>query len=140
VNGGQWVNCVSTVCTGQALSMAKRQDDLDRGVAAMLALRASGNDVSFKATRGVTRPVWEPDARGMVLYGIAHGIARGLGFELPHQSSGGGSDGNFTGAMGIATLDGLGVQGAGAHTLDEHIVVDSLAQRGRLFAGILAAL
>ena len=140
VNGGQWVNCVSTTCTGQALSMAKRQDDLDRGVAAMLALRASGNDVSFKVTRGVTRPVWEPDARGMALYGIARGIARSLGFDIPHQSSGGGSDGNFTGAMGIATLDGLGVQGTGAHTLNEHIVVDSLAQRGRLFAGILAAL
>ncbi|HUN40156.1 MAG TPA: M20/M25/M40 family metallo-hydrolase [Acetobacteraceae bacterium] len=140
VNGGQWVNCVSTTCTGQALSMAKRQDDLDRGVAAMLALRASGNDVSFKVTRGVTRPVWEPGPRDMALYGVARGIARGLGFDLPHQSSGGGSDGNFTGAMGIATLDGLGVQGAGAHTLDEHIVVASLAQRGRLFAGILAAL
>jgi glutamate carboxypeptidase len=42
--------------------------------------------------------------------------------------------------MGIATLDGLGVQGAGPHTLDEHIVVDSLAYRGKLFAGILAAL
>ncbi len=140
IHGGQWVNCVSTTCTGEALSMAKRQDDLDRGVAAMLALRASGNDVSFRVTRGVTRPVWEPDARGMALYGVARDIARGLGFDIPHQSSGGGSDGNFTGAMGIATLDGLGVQGAGPHTLDEHIVVDSLAYRGKLFAGILAAL
>jgi glutamate carboxypeptidase len=140
IHGGQWVNCVSTTCTGEALSMAKRQDDLDRGVAAMLALRASGNDVSFRVTRGVTRPVWEPDARGMALYGVARDVARGLGFDIPHQSSGGGSDGNFTGAMGIATLDGLGVQGAGPHTLDEHIVVDSLAYRGKLFAGILAAL
>ncbi len=140
IHGGQWVNCVSTTCTGEALSMAKRQDDLDRGVAAMLALRASGNDVSFRVTRGVTRPVWEQDARGMALYGVARGIARGLGFDIPQQSSGGGSDGNFTGAMGIATLDGLGVQGAGPHTLDEHIMVDSLAYRGKLFAGILAAL
>ena len=140
IHGGQWVNCVSTTCTGEALSMAKRQEDLDWGVAAMLAMRASGNDVSFRVTRGVTRPVWEPDQRGMALYGVARGIARGLGFDIPPQSSGGGSDGNFTGAMGIATLDGLGVQGAGPHTLDEHILVDSLAQRGKLFAGILAAL
>jgi glutamate carboxypeptidase len=140
IHGGQWVNCVSTTCTGEALSMAKRQDDLDRGVAAMLALRASGNDVSFRVTRGVTRPVWEQDARGMALYGVARDIARGLGFDIPSQSSGGGSDGNFTGAMGIATLDGLGVQGAGPHTLDEHIMVESLARRGKLFAGILAAL
>ena len=140
IHGGQWVNCVSTTCTGEALSMAKRQEDLDRGVAAMLALRASGNDVAFRVTRGVTRPVWEPDPRGMALYGVAREVARRLGLDIPPQSSGGGSDGNFTGVMGIATLDGLGVQGAGPHTLDEHILVDSLALRGKLFAGILAAL
>ncbi len=140
IHGGQWVNCVATTCTGEALSMAKRQQDLDRGVARMLALSASSNDVQFKVTRGVTRPVWEPDAKVMALYERARGVAQQLGIELRHQSSGGGSDGNFTGAMGIATLDGLGVQGAGAHTLDEHIVVDSLALRGRLMAGLLAAL
>jgi glutamate carboxypeptidase len=140
IHGGQWVNCVSTSCTGEALSMAKRQEDLDRGVARMLALSASSNDVQFKVTRGVTRPVWEPDGRTMGLYEKANAIARSLGFAIPPQSSGGGSDGNFTGAMGIATLDGLGVAGAGAHTLDEHIVVDSLARRTRLLAGLLATL
>jgi glutamate carboxypeptidase len=140
IHGGQWVNCVATTCSGEALSMAKRQEDLDRGVAGMLALSASSNDVQFKVTRGVTRPVWEPDSKVMALYETARGIARGLGYDIPHKSSGGGSDGNFTGAMGIATLDGLGVQGAGAHTLDEHIVVESLAYRGKLMAGLLAAL
>ena len=140
IHGGQWVNCVTTTCTGEALSMAKRQEDLDRGVARMLALSASSNDVQFKVTRGVTRPVWEPNGKVMALYDTARGIARGLGYDISSQSSGGGSDGNFTGAMGIATLDGLGVQGAGAHTLDEHIVVESLAYRGRLMAGLLAAL
>ena len=140
IHGGQWVNCVTTVCTGEALSMAKRQEDLDRGVEAMLALRASGNDVQFRVTRGVTRPVWEPDGRGMALYEVARGIAASLGYHINPQSSGGGSDGNFTGAMGIPTLDGLGVAGAGAHTLDEHILVDSLPYRGKLMAGLLAAL
>jgi glutamate carboxypeptidase len=140
IHGGQWVNCVATTCTGEALSMAKRQADLDRGVARMLALSASSNDVRFKVTRGVTRPVWEPDAKVMALYETARGIARGLGYDITSQSSGGGSDGNFTGALGIATLDGLGAQGAGAHTLDEHIVVESLAYRGKLMAGLLAAL
>ena len=140
VHGGQWVNCVSTTCTGEALSMAKRQDDLDQGVAAMLALAASSNDVRFTVTRGVTRPVWEPDERTMGLYEVARAIAGGLGFAIPPQSSGGGSDGNFTGAMGIPTLDGLGVQGAGGHTLDEHIEIDSLVARGRLMAGLLATL
>ena len=140
IHGGQWVNCVATTCTGEALSMAKKQADLDRGVAAMLALRASGNDVQFKVTRGVTRPVWEPEPKGMALYEHASGIAKSLGFEIPHQSAGGGSDGNFTGAMGIATLDGLGVQGGGGHTLEEHLVIGSLVRRGRLMAGLLATL
>ena len=140
IHGGQWVNCVTTTCTGEALSMAKRQQDLDRGVAAMLALRGSSNEVGFQVTRGVTRPVWEPDARGMALYETAREIASGLGYTINPQSSGGGSDGNFTGAMGIATLDGLGVAGAGAHTLDEHIQIDSLAYRGKLMAGLLMAL
>ncbi len=138
VRGGQWVNCVATTCTGEALSMARRQDDLDRGVSRMLALRAQGEDVRFGVTRGVTRPVWEPDARGLALHAHARDLARGLGLELPHASAGGGSDGNFTGALGIPTLDGLGVQGAGGHTLEEHIVVDSLLTRGRLMAGLLA--
>jgi glutamate carboxypeptidase len=140
IHGGQWVNCVTTSCTGEALSMAKRQEDLDRGVAAMLALRASSNEVRFKVTRGVTRPVWEPTPEGMALYDVARGIAAELGYFINPQSSGGGSDGNFTGAMGIPTLDGLGVAGAGAHTLDEHIQIDSLASRGKLMAGLLAAL
>jgi glutamate carboxypeptidase len=140
VHGGQWVNCVATTCAGEALSMAKRQADLDRGVERMLALSGTANDVTFKVTRGVTRPVWEPDAGTMALYEKAREVAKAIGFELPHGSAGGGSDGNFTGAMGIPTLDGLGVRGADAHTLNEHIEVDSLAERGRLMAGLLATL
>jgi glutamate carboxypeptidase len=140
VHGGQWVNCVATTCAGEALSMAKRQADLDRGVERMLALSGSSNDVTFKVTRGVTRPVWEPDAGTLALYDRARGVAASMGLDLPHGSAGGGSDGNFTGAMGIPTLDGLGVRGADAHTLNEHIEVDSLAERGRLMAGLLATL
>lgn len=140
VHGGQWVNCVATTCTGEALSMAKRQADLDRGVERMLALSGTANEVTFKVTRGVTRPVWEPDTGTMALYEKARGVAKELGFDLPHASAGGGSDGNFTGAMGIPTLDGLGVRGADAHTLNEHIEVESLPERGRLMAGLLATL
>jgi glutamate carboxypeptidase len=140
VHGGQWVNCVATTCRAEALSMAKRQADLDQGVERMLALAGTADDVAFTVTRGVTRPVWEPDAASLALYETARGIAKALGFDIPHKSAGGGSDGNFTGAMGIPTLDGLGVQGAGYHTLEEHILVDSLVQRGRLMAGLLATL
>jgi glutamate carboxypeptidase len=140
VHGGQWVNCVATTCSGEALSMAKRQADLDRGVERMLALSGTANDVTFTVARGVIRPVWEPDPGTMALYEKAKAIAKDLGMELPHASAGGGSDANFTGAMGIPTLDGLGVRGADPHTLNEHIIVESLAQRGRLMAGLLATL
>lgn len=136
VRGGQWVNCVASVCEGEVLSMAKRQADLDAGVARMMAL----NGETFEVRRGVTRPVWEPTPATLALHARAAGIAQALGFALPHASAGGGSDGNFTGAMGIPTLDGLGVEGAGLHTLDEHIVADSLPRRGRLMAGLLAGL
>jgi len=140
VHGGQWVNCVATTCTGEALSMAKRQADLDRGVERMLSLSGTVDGVTFKVTRGVTRPVWEPNAGTMALYDKARELARQIGMELPHGSAGGGSDANFTGAMGIPTLDGLGPRGADPHTLNEHIVVESLAERGRLIAGLLATL
>jgi glutamate carboxypeptidase len=140
VNGGQWVNCVPSNCRGEALSMAKRQADLDHGVERMMALSGTRNDVTFTVTRGVTRPVWEPNAATLALYEKARKIAREIGFDIPHGSAGGGSDGNFTGAMGIATLDGLGLRGADYHTLNEHIEIDSLSERGRLMAGLLATL
>ncbi len=140
IHGGQWVNCVTTTCTGEALSMAKRQEDLDRGVGAhagaagLVERRAVQGD----ARRDAPGVGTERQGDGAVRHGARHRTR--LGYDISSQSSGGGSDGNFTGAMGIATLDGLGVQGAGAHTLDEHIVVESLAYRGRLMAGLLATL
>ena len=140
VHGGQWVNCVTSTCTGEALSMAKRQADLARGVAAMLALEGRPGGAGFAVTRGVTRPVWEPSDATLAMVEHARRVAASLGVMLTHQSAGGGSDGNFSGAMGIPTLDGLGVRGGGVHTLGEYIIVDSLPERARLFAGLLDAL
>ncbi len=140
VHAGQWVNCVSSLCEAEVLSMAKRQEDLDRGVARMLALSGEENEVTIEVTRGVTRPVWEPDEGTMALYGVARDLATEIGFELTHASAGGGSDGNFTGALGIPTLDSIGVRGAGLHTLGEYIEVDSLVERAQLIAGLLMRL
>ena len=140
VQGGTWVNCVPTTCRGEALSMAKRQADLDGGVDRMLALSGQEDGVGFAVTRGVTRPVWEPDAGTMAIHEAARTLARSMGQDLPHGSAGGGSDGNFTGAMGIPTLDGLGPVGEKHHTLEENIQVASLLDRARLFAGLLATL
>ena len=88
----------------------------------------------------MTRPVWEPNDKTLAMYETAKGLAKQLGIDLKHESAGGGSDANFTGALGIASLDGLGVRGAGAHTLQEHILVDSLPQRGKLLTGLLMEL
>lgn len=76
----------------------------------------------------------------MAMYQLARSLAGSIGIELKHASAGGGSDGNFTGAAGIPTLDGLGAEGKGYHTLEEHIEVESLSRRGRLMAGLLANL
>lgn len=134
------VNCVPSGCSAQALSMAKRQPDLDAGVEKMLALNDPDAAVGFHVTRGVTRPVWEPSDADKALFEHAKSLAADLGFEVNAQMAGGGSDGNFTGAMGIPTLDSLGVRGAGLHTLNEHIEIESLAERGKLMAGLLATL
>jgi glutamate carboxypeptidase len=141
VHGGRWVNCVSTECRAEALSMAKRQADLDRGITRMLDRNAIHEDgTGFKVELGVVRPVWEPDEGTMALFAQAEKAAASLGLSLSHGSAGGGSDGNFTGALGIPTLDGLGLSGDGYHTLEEHITVDSLLQRTQLMAGLLVEL
>lgn len=137
-HGGTWVNCVSSEARAEALSMAKRQEDLDRGVAAMLALTDA--EAGFEVTRGVTRPVWEPSAATLALAAKVEALHKAVGLGFQHKSQGGGSDGNFTGAMGVPTIDGLGVEGDGIHTLGEHIDIPSLTARARVFAGLLADL
>jgi len=140
VQGGAWSNCVARECTAEVLTMARTAADLAQADAAMAALRAVTEGCDVRVEPGPVRPIWQTNEAGQRLYEVARTLADGLGFALPAQASGGGSDGNFTGAMGIATLDGLGVRGDGPHTLEEHIVVDSLAERGRLMAGLLATL
>jgi len=103
----------------------------------MLALNDPQAEVATKVTLGLTRPVWEATPATMKLVAMAEMLATSLGQPFRHESSGGGSDGNFTGAMGIPTLDGLGVAGDKFHTLEEHIDIESLAMRGRMMAGLL---
>mgnify|MGYP002621637751 CR=1 FL=1 len=138
IHAGQWVNCVPMLCQGESLSMAKRQADLDALVERMLALKPTDPDVGFTVRRTYTRPVWEPDEKVIALHALAERIAKGVGIAaLPHESSGGGSDGNFTGAMGIPTLDGLGVIGGGPHTHQEYALISSLEPRARLLVALL---
>jgi glutamate carboxypeptidase len=88
----------------------------------------------------INRPPFDESSAGLALYERARAIAAEIGFDLPKQHRGGASDGNFSAGLGIATLDGLGCPGAGAHAPHEHILWPSLAPRARLILGLLETL
>lgn len=140
VQGGRWSNCVSTTCRAKALVSATTDEKLAEAIGRMERLEPVGQDVQVLVSRDVVRPVWAASPASWALYEHAARLAQAIGLDIPHQDSGGGSDGNFTGAMAIATLDGLGARGDGPHTLEEHIVTESLAERARLVAALLATL
>ncbi len=140
IQGGTFVNVMPIECRAQVLTVAPTQAIFEEVAAMMKALEDEDDGIRVTVEKGPVRPLWEPHRETMGLYEKAHGLARDLGFELKHGSFGGGSDGNFTGALGVATLDGLGVDGAGAHTFEEHLLVSSLVPRCRLFAELLRTL
>ena len=140
LSGGQWVNCVATTASIEILNMSKTEALLADGRQRLAALTPRRPEATLALEHGVCRPLWTTTEKDLALYETARLIAQDLGFEIPNQYSAGGSDGNFTGALGVPTLDGLGPRGEGPHTLDEHIVISSLAERGRLIAGLLACL
>jgi glutamate carboxypeptidase len=89
---------------------------------------------------GLNRPPMERTRAVSEKFKLARKLAAELGLDLEEASTGGGSDGNFTAALGIPTLDGLGCVGDGAHTLHEHIVLADLPVRTALLAKLIAAL
>ncbi len=88
----------------------------------------------------IDRPPMSRTQKTREVFASACGIARDLGIDLWEGEAGGGSDGNFTAALGVPTLDGLGVQGEGAHTWDEHVLRSSLAPRLALLARLIERL
>ena len=84
-----------------------------------------------------TRPPLERTPGNVALFEQAREHGRALGLELAETSASGGSDGNLIAALGVPVLDGLGAEGDGAHALDEHVVLDSLAVRAQLLAALL---
>jgi len=103
-------------------------------------LKAFDERVQLTVSGGINRPPMERTAKVQALYEHARQVAGLLDCELGETSVGGASDGNFVGALGVPVLDGLGIDGDGAHATHEHIVVDDIAQRGALIAGLLATL
>ncbi|TYB84743.1 M20 family metallopeptidase [Oceaniovalibus sp. ACAM 378] len=103
------------------------------------ALQSTEPDIEVQIEGGLTRPAFARSEAGDQLFSYAADMAQSLGYSLIGMSSGGGSDGNFTGALGIPTLDGLGPDGEGAHTHVECIYPQSVAQRTALLANLMLA-
>ena len=101
-------------------------------------LKVADKRCALTVTGGINRPPMERRRGTVRLYQRARALAAELGFTLEEASTGGASDGNFTAALGIPTLDGLGAVGEGAHAQHESVVIDHLAPRTALLAGLLA--
>ncbi len=106
----------------------------------MATLAPFDKRISLTVNGGVNRGPLERTAAVAKLFHRAQGIAGRLGFELGECSVGGASDGNFAAAMDVPVLDGLGVDGDGAHALHEHILLSDIARRTALLAGLIATL
>ncbi len=140
VSGGDFVNVVPTECRAQVLCVAPTASAFDEIRRKMHAVDTGDPELRVQVDDGPVRPLFKPTAGTLALYEIAASVAAELGLNLDHGQFGGGSDGNFTGALGIPTLDGLGVHGKGLHTKSEHIYVSSLVPRAQLLAGLYQAL
>ncbi len=93
---------------------------------------------TITVTGGLNRPPMERTKAIAAWFGEARKLAAQIGIDLEESSTGGGSDGNFTGALGIPTLDGLGAVGEGAHAVNESLFIDRIADRTALLAGLVA--
>jgi glutamate carboxypeptidase len=103
-------------------------------------LRPYDERVRLIVKGGINRPPLERNEKVLGLYHQAKALAQRLNFELGEIQVGGASDGNFAAAAGAAVLDGLGIDGDGAHATHEHIIVDDIPRRGALLAGLIASL
>jgi glutamate carboxypeptidase len=105
-------------------------------------LKPFNKNCGLQITGGVNRPPMERTAKIASLYKDARTIAAALDskWKLEEAATGGGSDGNFTAALGVPTLDGLGGVGEGAHALQEQIILDEIPRRTALLAGLIAGI
>jgi glutamate carboxypeptidase len=106
----------------------------------MLGTQPFDERVKLTVDGGINRPPLERTRKVAALFEHARSIAAELDFELGEASVGGASDGNFAAALDVAVLDGLGIDGDGAHATHEHIIVDDIARRGALITGLITSL
>jgi glutamate carboxypeptidase len=131
VRGGTKPNVIAEEAYAEVDMRVPTMADADDLVPKILNLKSQTEGVSVKVTGELNRPPYEKGNAGAALYQHAKTLAAEIGFDLVDTSTGGGSDGNFT-APHTATLDGLGVDGKGAHTHYEQLYISSIEPRVRL--------
>jgi glutamate carboxypeptidase len=131
VRGGTRPNVIAEEAYAEVDLRVPTIADADELVAKILDVKSRSDGVSLKVTGDLNRPPYEKSNAGAALFEHAKTLAAEIGFELVDTFTGGGSDGNFT-ASHTATLDGLGVDGKGAHTHYEQLYISSLEPRARL--------
>jgi glutamate carboxypeptidase len=141
IAGGTGVNVVPQVCQIEADLRVRDVQSGAEMIDKFHALRVSDPAVRLSISGGLNRPPFERNPSIDRLFELARQVAAEIGFDLRSvELAGGGSDGNFTVAKGIPTLDGLGLDGDGAHTHHEHILYSSIVERGQLLQGLMERL
>lgn len=137
IHGGTRSNVIPAEAWAEVDVRVPRASDYARIDRRIKALRVHDKACVLKVEGALNRPPMERTRAGVALYRQAAAIAAQLGFDLAEASTGGGSDGNFTSALGIPTLDGMGAVGEGAHARNESVVLKHLAARTALLAAML---
>jgi glutamate carboxypeptidase len=140
VQGGTHSNVVPAEARAEVDMRFSSSEAGRRIESAILNLKPFDERAQLIVSGGINRPPLERTEKVLGLYTRAREIAGWLGFDLGEASVGGASDGNFVGALGVPVLDGLGIEGDGAHAAHEHIIVDRIPFRGALLAGLIASL
>lgn len=140
IAGGTRANVVPAEARAIIDARASTRADADRVERHMKALVPFLPGAQLTVTGGFDRPPLERTAGVVRLFEMAREVAKELGQTLEEGSAGGGSDGNFTAALGVPTLDGFGAVGDGAHALHEHVDIEALVPRAAVIAGLLERL
>jgi glutamate carboxypeptidase len=136
--GGSKTNVIPAEAWAEVDVRIARNADGARIARRFTSLKASDRRCSLTVSGGINRPPMERTRGTVELYHRARDLAAELGIDLEEAATGGASDGNFTSALGIATLDGMGAVGEGAHARNESVVLEHLAPRTALLAAMLA--
>jgi glutamate carboxypeptidase len=131
VRGGTRPNVIAEEAYAEVDARLPKFTDADEIIAKILNLKSQSEGVTVTVKGALNRPPYEKSNAGAALFEHARGLAEEIGFELVDTFTGGGSDGNFT-APFTGTLDGLGVDGKGAHTHYEQMYISSIEPRARL--------